>query len=163
MPGRAALFLACSCIGACTATTSSSVPVSETSEAFALVQRQGARRPARIQTRDSLLVGPRVGITPTSLLLWSASTDTTVLDLAEVRSIEFRSGASGAAQGVGFGLLAAFVGGTIAAVIEDPSFLGNLAVPAWTIAFAIVTVPVGAIIGAKRGHRVRVELGPARR
>lgn len=103
-------------------------------------------------------------MTTTELVVHGVGQEDGTVPLADVSSILFRDRGRGAVEGalVGLGVSAAL--GVTAIVDDDYSLFGSRsdAFIVVTAISAILTVPVGAVLGALIGHRTTIAVRPAR-
>ena len=74
-----------------------------------------------------------------------------------MESVQFVSPGAGAADGAAFGLLAGVIGGSLAYAL-DPGEGLNYGVGVVIAAMSVISVPLGALLGAGFGHRTRIEI-----
>ena len=157
---RVVLVFLLPALAACSTTYELALPPEPGSESLAVVQADGARRSARVDTEAGRYSAHRISIEgPDARLVFPFGDERTV-PLAEVQRIEFRHHGRGALEGIGIGFLAGFlIGAPLGAADSGWWEPGEAALLVGT-AFGIIAGGVGLLAGLASGHKVRVLVVP---
>ena len=154
---RLALIGVVSLLAGCSTTMTMSAPPDPTSPALAYLRTTGADRRGRLTLEDSVVAANKIEVTPTGFLAHTEWEDPRELPWGVVESVQFVSPGAGAADGAAFGLLAGVIGGSLAYAL-DPGEGLNYGVGVVIAAMSVISVPLGALLGAGFGHRTRIEI-----
>ena len=146
----------------CSTTMELAAPPVGTSPARTVIVEEGPKRPARLETTDSVRTVRQLEVTPSGFRFETPWGTTDSLAYEEVSRVEFRSAGKGALEGLGIGLLAGVVAGAALGVAYPDDWSTGDAIVVGIVVVGIFSVPLGTLIGAGFGHRTSIHVRPGR-
>lgn len=157
-------------LGGCASTVPVSYTSVEQSSVLRHINQEGAKRRSTIQADGATIRAARLEVGSSALLIRTVTGDSLTVPAHDVRGIEFGYAGAGAVDGMAMGGLVAVGAGLAAALLMtpgggDPSPLDSRAFVGIVIGIATgaVSIPLGALIGAVVGHRIRYDFTPRQR
>ena len=155
---RIAMILLCTLAGACSTTYRLSRPRPDQSDTWERLELNGRTRGSYVLADQQWTRSESFSIGDSTLVVQLSGGRTTDIPLATVERVVFRNPGDGAAKGALVGLGLSFIAGVLTAGSHHhQGYTGSATT--WGVAvaatIAVVTVPVGTLIGAIIGSRER--------